>query len=177
MNILNSAKFIADNSQHVSIPRDGVKAAAVFIAEQMKRSQYSFKTWKSHPLNPKTCNEQTIDWIFLVDLLNFSFFSSQQPEYSVTLNGTRYTGYWTLCASINRALTAGIPIVSPSYFADISNHDASLVFRSDNEAVIPMLEERCLIMRQAGSVLRDVLNFDKQTHKFELIVISGMADH
>eukprot|EP00158_Paraphelidium_tribonemae_P002370 Partr_v1_DN25311_c0_g1_i4_m21675 putative Chromosome 9 open reading frame 64 len=115
--------------------------------------------------------------IFLVDLLNFSFFSSQQPEYSVTLDGTRYTGYWTLCASINRSLNAGIPISSPSYFADISNHDASLVFRSDNEAEIPMLEERCLIMRQAGSVLRDVLNFDKQTHKFELIVISGMADH
>lgn len=66
-------------------------------------------------------NEFSINWIFLVDSLNFSFWSDaellQLPEplpgdvkmpsvekYKVTYNQIPYTGYWALCAAVNRAL-------------------------------------------------------------------------
>jgi len=49
--------------------------------------------------------------IFLVDLLNFSFWSERDPDdksvphparYAVEYQGVKYTGYWALCACINR---------------------------------------------------------------------------
>ena len=64
-------------------------------------------------------NEFSINWIFLIDTLNFSFWSDnelipvqltnnfKQPQiekYTVIYNQVPYTGYWALCAAINRAL-------------------------------------------------------------------------
>src|SRR5581483_11579266 len=48
--------------------------------------------------------------IFLVDLLNFSFWSDLEKEkgsncqekFSIYYKDKRYTGYWSLCAAINR---------------------------------------------------------------------------
>lgn len=57
--------------------------------------------------------------IFLVDVLNFSFWSdldvadARQPHpdrYSVSFHGTSYTGYWSLCAAINRGKVMHIVI-------------------------------------------------------------------
>lgn len=43
----------------------------------------------------------------MVDTLNFSFWTTEgDPShgYSVRFGGEEYTGYWSLCAAINRAL-------------------------------------------------------------------------
>jgi len=44
----------------------------------------------------------------VVDLLNFSFWSERDaadmPRYSVSYAGQAWTGYWSLCAAINRAI-------------------------------------------------------------------------
>ncbi len=43
--------------------------------------------------------------IFVVDLLNFSFWSDDESRrYAVTYRGKAWTGYWSLCAAINRAI-------------------------------------------------------------------------
>jgi hypothetical protein len=53
--------------------------------------------------------------IFLVDLLNFSFWSEididdtgvpHPDRYRVTLHGVGYTGYWSMVAAINRGTHA-----------------------------------------------------------------------
>lgn len=75
------------------------------ILDQMTKVKYSTSTWNTHTLHPKSQNEATVDWIFLVDLLNFSFWSDATDAtrvHTVTYKGQSYTGYWTLCACINR---------------------------------------------------------------------------
>jgi hypothetical protein len=43
--------------------------------------------------------------VFLVDLLNYSFFSDPgAAPFAVLYQGQEHTGYWSLCAAINRAL-------------------------------------------------------------------------
>lgn len=43
--------------------------------------------------------------VFLADTLNFSFWSaSDEEKYMVRYGGSDHTGYWSLCAAINRAL-------------------------------------------------------------------------
>ena len=52
--------------------------------------------------------KETIDWIVVLDTLNFSFWTDEDVEpWTVRYEGKDYTGYWALCASINRALKVG----------------------------------------------------------------------
>ena len=49
--------------------------------------------------------KETVDWIVVLDTLNFSFWTDEDVEpWTVRYEGQDYTGYWALCASINRAL-------------------------------------------------------------------------
>jgi len=45
--------------------------------------------------------------VFFVDTLNFSFWTSEGDAshgYSVQFKDKEYTGYWSLCVAVNRAL-------------------------------------------------------------------------
>ncbi|KAG1146581.1 hypothetical protein G6F37_001218 [Rhizopus arrhizus] len=129
----------------------------------MKIKSYSTKTWNEHPLHPKIADCRTVDWIFLIDLLNFSFWSDldvddkskpHQDRYAIDYDGKSYTGYWSLCAAVNRALDNGIPITLPSYYANkASDQDLLDIFKSDTKETCPMLNERIRVMREAGKVL------------------------
>jgi hypothetical protein len=53
-------------------------------------------------------DRSAVDWIFVVDTLNFSFWSetnkskdSNKSPFYVEHKGVRYTGYWALPAAIN----------------------------------------------------------------------------
>ncbi len=105
--MLKQFNNIQQNSQDVLIKKEALDAVADQILHQMTIVKYSTSTWRTHDLHPKDQTESTIDWIFLVDLLNFSFWSdSSDPAemHTVTYKGQAYTGYWTLCACINRGI-------------------------------------------------------------------------
>jgi hypothetical protein len=121
----------------------------------MNRRNYSTSTWQSHPLNPKELSSATVDWIFVVDLLNFSFWSSSDEfTYAVEFDGVEYTGYWALCAAINRALEEGIPITDPSWYATATVEQIRHVFRSSrSNSVIPMLSERVRLLQESGRIM------------------------
>ncbi|CAO3636469.1 unnamed protein product [Cunninghamella blakesleeana] len=128
----------------------------------MEEKNYSTGTWNEHILNPKELTQDTVDWIFLVDLLNFSFWSdidsedkskSHPDRYAIKYNGVSYTGYWSLCAAINKALDNGIPITKPSYLQQASDEELTNIFKSDTVEGIPLLSDRIRLMRHAGQVL------------------------
>jgi hypothetical protein len=49
--------------------------------------------------------------IFVCDLLNFSFWSEDpSKKFVVRYKGKEYTGYWSLCAAMNRALDVSTSI-------------------------------------------------------------------
>ena len=100
-----SAEFIASRSKDVSIRLQGVETASSVIFQSLKSKKYSFKVWKEHELHPKAMADWTADWIFVLDSLNFSFWVEDHcAPWTVRFNGKDYTGYWALCAGINRAL-------------------------------------------------------------------------
>lgn len=113
--VLSSAKFITDNAIDVAISPSGTKAAARQIHGMMRQKQYSTASWSLHELHPKPeGGEATLKFVFVMDLLNFSFWS-EKPEkerFSVKYRGKRWTGYWSLVACLQRALDEGM-ILSP----------------------------------------------------------------
>lgn len=108
--VLESAQFIFDNAIDVALDPDSVKAAAETIYRSMQEKSYSTSTWSEHELHPKEKNEDTVDFIFTMDILNFSFWSDfdDQKRFAVSYGGKRWTGYWSLVALLRRALDEGL---------------------------------------------------------------------
>ena len=107
--VLESAEFIYDNSIDVAIDAASTKVAAQTIYTLMQQKSYSTSAWSEHELHPKTKDEATINFIFTMDLLNFSFWS-EKPEserFAVEYRGKKWTGYWSLVAALHRALDEG----------------------------------------------------------------------
>ncbi|KAI8056093.1 hypothetical protein BDF22DRAFT_673763 [Syncephalis plumigaleata] len=160
--VLESAHFIAEHSKDVSIDMNSVERAATTLLLQMEKTSYTTENWRQHPLNPSYPTEITIDWIFVIDLLNFSFWSNagefSPDRYTVIYNGEAYTGYWALCAAINRAIDEGIPITQPSFYANATDAQLLSIFRSDTPEQISLPHERVRVLREAGQVLMKQYN-------------------
>lgn len=107
--VLEDAEYIYDNSTDVALDMRGTKTAASSVWKLIQEKQYSTRDWSKHELHPKAKDESTVDFIFLMDLLNFCFWSdgTSAEQYAVEYRGKTWTGYWSLVAAIQRALDEG----------------------------------------------------------------------
>lgn len=107
--VLEGAEYVYDNSIDVALDYRSTKNAAAMIHEQMQKKEYSTKTWSSHELHPKAKDDSTVDFIFTMDLLNFSFWSEKGDEerFAIEYKDKKWTGYWSLVAALQRALDEG----------------------------------------------------------------------
>lgn len=157
--ILENAQFIFDNAIDVALNSGKTKEAAEMIWRAMQKKNYSTHTWSEHELHPKAKDESTVDFIFTMDLLNFSFWSDEPDEekrFTVDYRGKRWTGYWSLVAALQRALDEGIPITDAEYWVDEETCTDDVlrnVFRSATDEEMPLLQERIQCLREAGRVL------------------------
>ena len=108
-NVLDGAEYVYDNSIDVALDSSSTRNAAEALWELMQDRKYSAKSWTAHELHPKVKDESTVDFIFTMDLLNFSFWSELDSEhrYTVEYRGRRWTGYWSMVAALRRALDEG----------------------------------------------------------------------
>ncbi|GFR03039.1 queuosine salvage protein [Trichonephila clavata] len=120
-----SADCIAKLAKHVTIPQEGVEKASELYLKNAQDKRFTLSGWwKSHELNPKDqTSPSTLDWVFLADTLNFSFWAEKGKPYEITFEGKTYTGYWSLCAAMNRAIKivlkdicSGMPKLGNFYF-------------------------------------------------------------
>jgi len=108
--VLESAEYIYSNAIDVALDMHGTKAAAATIWDLMQEKEYSCKTWTLHELHPKAKDESTVDFLFIMDLLNFCFWSDKEDPveaFAVEHQGKIWTGYWSLVAALQRALEEG----------------------------------------------------------------------
>jgi hypothetical protein len=126
--VLEHAEFICDNSVDVALSMAHTKLAAIAVSQEMHKREYSTKTWAEHELHPKGKDEATVNFVFTMDLLNFSFWSEKRDEerFTVDYKGKKWTGYWSLVASLQRALDEGIPITSPEFWIDDGENEANV---------------------------------------------------
>ena len=158
--VLENAEFIYNNSVDVALDMRSTKLAAQLVLDEMQKREYSTKTWSSHALHPKAKDESTLNFIFTMDLLNFSFWSEKKEDerFAVDYKSERWMGYWGLVAVLQKALEGGIPITSPEFWVDeekCSDEVLRDVFRSVNAEEAPMLDERIRCLREAGRVLEE----------------------
>ncbi|KAI9657800.1 MAG: hypothetical protein M1829_006866 [Trizodia sp. TS-e1964] len=161
--VLEGAEHVYDNSIDVALDSQSTRAAARLIWECMERKAYSTRTWSTHELHPKAENENTLDFIFTMDLLNYCFWSENDSErrFAVEYQGKKWTGYWSLVAALHRALDEGIPILSSDFWQNEDECTEEVlrnVFRSTTDEEIPLLGLRMQCLREAGQVLYERFN-------------------
>lgn len=151
--LLSKDVVIASCSNLISIA-DSVFLASDFefhvVANKLKNDFKAFdpfKQWKDNELNPKSFNDFTIDWIFLCDLLNFSFWKDESgTSFDVEFNGKVYKNYWSLPATLNKFSQK---LVDPKFYSNISLEEFDQIFNPN----IPLKLERIRLMNDAGKVL------------------------
>jgi len=100
---------------------------------------------------------QLVNRIFFMDCLNFSFWSDNPRPYTVAFNGKTYTGFWSLCAALNRALEEGIPLLDHEYCATRLDFETfARAFRSETEEEMPFLRERWELVKSNAKVVHEV---------------------
>ncbi|XP_055998805.1 Q-nucleotide N-glycosylase 1-like isoform X2 [Ostrea edulis] len=131
--------------------------ATAKMYECAQKNNYTLKSWRAdHELNPRDQNEAALDWVFVADTLNFSFWSDDEShKYCIKYKGREYTGYWSWCAALNRALDNGVRITDASFYADIDEKKLAEILKSDSDVPIPLLEQRVDVLREAGKVLME----------------------
>lgn len=107
--VLEGAEDVYDNSIDVALDMRSCKNAAAGIFAQMQEKNYSASSWSEAELHPKTKDESTVAFIFTMDVLNFCFWSekSEEERFAVSYRDKRWNGYWSLVASLQRALDEG----------------------------------------------------------------------
>ncbi|XP_041457942.1 queuosine salvage protein-like isoform X2 [Lytechinus variegatus] len=126
------------------------------IWESLEKEKYSIKSWKEHTLHPKTMTDATVDWIFVMDTLNFSFWSeTNEKRFLVRYKDENHSGYWSMCAALMRACDEGIPITTPSFYSKITLDELRHVFRSETDTGIHLLDKRLENLHDAGKVLQE----------------------
>ncbi|KAL1972967.1 hypothetical protein VTN31DRAFT_6509 [Thermomyces dupontii] len=185
--VLKDAEYIYDNAIDVALDPQKTKEAAETIWERMKEQSYSIKTWAQHELHPKTKNEATVNFVFTMDLLNFSFWSTETDEskrFAVEYRGKKWTGYWSLVAALQRALDEEIPITTPSFWCqedECSDDLLKHVFRSATDEQMPLLEERIACLREAGRILNEefdgtFLNCINEANRSAAVLVNLLAE-
>jgi len=181
--VLSSAQYIHSQSIDVRIDMDAVERTAQFLLKERKEGAFTLETWKQHELNPKIMDEKAVEWIFLVDSLNFCFWATDSKSLPVIeYKGKEWTGYWALCAAVNRALEEGIPITNPLYMRDVTLEQLLHIFRSKNNEPFRLLPERVQVLREAGSVLVEkfggtFVNCIKQCNKSSRSLVQLIVDN
>lgn len=134
------------------------------VYKAMQERKYSAQAWSEAPLHPKLGQDVDevglVNFVFTMDLLNFSFWSELDGEhrFQVEYQGRRWTGYSSLVACLRRALDEGIQITTPRMwrsrddFDDVMRH----VFRSATDEEVPLLSQRTAVLREAVHVLHVV---------------------
>ncbi|KAK5681689.1 hypothetical protein LTS10_006222 [Elasticomyces elasticus] len=166
--VLKDAEYIYNNSIDVAIGMHGTKAAAASIYKAMQERNYSTQAWSEHELHPTLSDDfsevDMVNFIFTMDLLNFSFWSAldETERFQVEYQGRRWTGYNSLVACLRRGLIEGVPITTPRYWKSHECTDDALhkVFRSATGEPMPMLDERMAILREAAAMLHESFGDD-----------------
>ncbi|MCE5244720.1 MAG: queuosine salvage family protein [Syntrophobacteraceae bacterium] len=133
-----------------------------------------------HPCHYFDDTEETVRWIFILDVLNHCFWpDSNEPVWNVSHRGILYSGYWGLAAALRKALEQGIPLTRAEYLADISLSDVKTIL-SGISGKLPLLEQRHENLREAGRVLLadwrgDIVNLLRKTAGNAVLTVSTLA--
>lgn len=157
--VLESSRFISANAEHVQVNQQAAQQVAEkllpqFLASCQLPDQETTPTFEPPGLSPS----EILEWTFLLDTLNFCFWSDEATLFTSSHAGKQWTGYWSLCAALLKAVEDGMPIYRPSCYGSISTKQMQQIFRSETHVELPLLSSRRKNLIEAAQVLNKEFN-------------------
>ncbi|CRL06299.1 CLUMA_CG018944, isoform A [Clunio marinus] len=164
LNPKQSGEFIVKNAKYVKVQDVGVRNLAHQVIEGILTGSLDIKNFTQHEFHPKPTEKHAMNWIFLIDTLNFCFWTKGDQPNKWKVDGQ--TGYFALCAAINRAMRNSIDITNPQFYATIKKEQLEEILKSDDgETKVPLLDARIECLHQVGKKL-----LEKYDGNFENVV-------
>ena len=148
-----TGKFVAANADLVTINYTSVNENARKLLPILKEQNFSASIYSSHECHPNPSFNNAAQWVFLIDCLNFSFWTDSEEKFTITYNEQNYTGYFALCAAIKRAIDSHIPILDASFCSSVTVGDLENIFKSATKTKIPLIEKRLEVFHEFGNIL------------------------
>jgi hypothetical protein len=150
LGVLRSTLPVVQNARQVHLELARVEALAARWAE----AGWHAPAWDA-TLHFNDGTERALNWMLLVDALNFCFWGDAgQPRWAVEYGGQTYNGYMAEAASLVRALDEGYRLWDARYLAELSAEDLRYIFRpASGMPEIPLFAERLANAREVGQVL------------------------
>ncbi|XP_065561387.1 queuosine 5'-phosphate N-glycosylase/hydrolase-like [Artemia franciscana] len=152
-----AGEFVAKNAKNVKVLTPGIINICNKIKDSLSDGSFRPDALYLHQYpHPSEPTEEAVEWLFVADLLNFSFWMPDGSHYTVTHNGVKYTGYLALTAALTRAVESGIPITSAYYYSQIDRKVLMRILEADDHCPpIPLFEERYSSLVSAGKTLME----------------------
>ncbi|XP_055538145.1 queuosine salvage protein [Wyeomyia smithii] len=155
-----SGEFISKNAKFLKVNEAAIKSLTKEVIAGIQTKAIDVENFSQHQYHPKPTDPIAPNWIFLIDTLNFCFWTAGDAT-KWKVKGE--TGYFSLCAAINRALEEGIDITNPAYYSKITLAELEKILRSDDGITkAPLLQERVQCLHEVGTTL-----LEKYDGKFE----------
>uniref|UniRef100_A0A1B0CK85 Queuosine 5'-phosphate N-glycosylase/hydrolase n=1 Tax=Lutzomyia longipalpis TaxID=7200 RepID=A0A1B0CK85_LUTLO len=153
-----AGEFIVKRAKSIKINNAGIDKLCRAVMEGLMTKEIDVENFSQHEFHPKPSDPQCLNWLFLIDTLNFCFWT---PGDATKWRVQGQTGYFALCAAINRARKTGADddIVNPKYYSQLTKEALEEILRSDDgQTKVPLLDDRVKCLKEVGVKLLEKYN-------------------
>lgn len=149
-----SGQIISKLTRDITIEYEAVESISEKIFDEIATGKLCTSEFSKHECHPEP-NDKAVDWIFVVDTLNFCFWLPNSEQWEVLWQGKVYTGYFGLCAAVNRALEEGIKLTDPNVCLNLTLMDIEHILRSRNNTQLLLMKERLDCLHEVSKILQE----------------------
>lgn len=152
--IINSIKYVVDNSKYVSINIKNIDSVISLLYENKKESWLDSSNLKIKKFSQK----QILIYLIICESLNFCYWDSN-IKWKIKYNDEWYSGSIGLFYAIYKAIENGYNLLNVDYLEKMTIEEFDEIFKGTTS--IPLLKERYDIIKQLVIELKKEQVFEK----------------
>lgn len=152
--ILDSIKYVVENSKYVKINQENINNALNLLKENKKTPWLNSDYLDLDNFS----QEQILMYIILCESLNFCYWGTD-IKWKIEYKGEWYSGSYGLFYAISKAIKNGYNLLNIEYLENLTFEELDEIFRGTTS--IPMLKERFEIVKKLASEFKESDYFTK----------------
>ena len=143
--IIESCKFVVENSEHVKINKEKVKKFCEYFDHKHIKHWFNEAPFDIKKLNTK----DRLHFLLVFNSISFSYWGD--PKWKINYKNKLFDGAYGMIAAIFKAIENKFPILDAEYLSKINKKDFEKILEGNVQ--IPLFEERLNILRELGQIL------------------------